>query len=68
MKVVGLAAGKRRAGQRLEAFGQQGDDAVAVLDDAFDHQRGVAQDRRAPLVEAIGVDDGVGEARTRPRA
>ena len=42
-----VARGPGEVGERPEFFGLERDAAVALLDDAFDHQAGVADDRRA---------------------
>src|SRR5260221_5998846 len=63
MEVAGADVFRERVIERLEAVGLDADDAVELLEAAFDDEEGARQD--GPAVRLVGgrVDDDVGGAR-----
>src|SRR5258707_188283 len=62
MEVAGADVFRERVIERLEAVGLDADDAVVLLEAAFDDEEGARQD--GPAVRFVGgrVDDDVGDA------
>src|SRR5260370_4695468 len=62
MKVARVHVAGERLVQAEEAVALDADDAVVLLQAAFDHEQRAGQDGAAVLLEGVGVDDDVGDA------